>query len=57
MPMYDRSQSDGFQVIDEWGTGVGWLAHPNEDGQRVSHAVVGDDGIWVFDPLDAPERR
>lgn len=21
---------------------------------RASHAVIGDDGVWIFDPLDAP---
>jgi hypothetical protein len=35
--------------------GFGWVAYPDEPGRRVSHAVRGaDDGVWVFDPLDAP---
>lgn len=54
MPMYDRNPPAGIQVVDEWDGGVGWLAHPDEDGERISHAVVGNDGIWVFDPLDVP---
>jgi hypothetical protein len=41
-------------VIDRWSSGAGWLAHPDERGGRASHAVKGDDGVWVFDPLDAP---
>lgn len=41
-------------VIDEWADGFGWLAHPEEPARRASHAVRGDDGVWVFDPLDAP---
>lgn len=34
--------------------GVGWIAHPDEDGWRASHAICGKDGVWVIDPLDAP---
>ncbi len=52
--MYARESPTGLQVIDEWADGVGWLAHPEEDGRRASHAVRGDGGVWVFDPLDAP---
>lgn len=55
MPMYDRSDSTGIEVIDRWDNGVGWLAHPDEDAQRASHAIVGDDGVWIFDPLDGPQ--
>lgn len=54
MVMYDRSPSDTIRVVDWWDNGVGWLAHPDEEGDRVSHALVGNDGVWVFDPLDAP---
>lgn len=54
MPMYERSPSTGIEVIDKWDDGFGWLAHPDEDAQRASHAIRGDDGVWVFDPLDGP---
>ena len=54
MPAYERTDSTGHQVIDRWRDGVGWLAHPDEDGRRASHAIAGDDGVWLFDPLDAP---
>jgi hypothetical protein len=54
MPVFDRSASSGIEVIDRWADGVGWMTHPNEDAQRVSHAIRGDDGVWVFDPLDGP---
>lgn len=30
------------------------MAHPNEDGERASHALKGNDGVWVIDPVDAP---
>ena len=54
MPTYERSSSPAVQVIDEGDDAVGWLAHPEEDGQRASHALATRDGVWVIDPLDAP---
>lgn len=66
MPVFDRSDASGLHVIDEWRDGFGWLAHPDEDGERASHAVraaPGTDGddergespdVWVLDPVDAP---
>jgi hypothetical protein len=54
MPMYDRSASADIEVVDEWDHGVGWVAHPDEQSRRASHAIRGDDGVWVFDPLDGP---
>jgi hypothetical protein len=51
---YDRSPSDGYRLVDRWEGGFGWVSHPDEAGTRVSHAVRSADGIWLFDPLDAP---
>lgn len=52
--MYERTASDGIDVVDRWQDGVGWMAHPGEDAERASHAIAGRDGVWVFDPLDGP---
>lgn len=52
--MYDRSDSTGIEVIDRWADGFGWMAHPEERARRASHAIAGEDGVWVFDPLDGP---
>jgi len=54
MPVYERAPATDPAVIDRWEGGVGWLAHPDEEGLRASHAVATDDGVWVLDPLDAP---
>ncbi|WP_255149046.1 hypothetical protein [Halorarius halobius] len=54
MPMYERSASTEIEVIDRWDGGFGWLAHPEERATRASHAIRGEDGVWVFDPLDGP---
>ena len=54
MPAYERSSANAIRIIDRWDDGFGWVAHPDETGQRASHAINGDDGVWVVDPVDAP---
>jgi len=55
VPTYDRSAPTDLREVDRWDGGVGWVAHPEEGGGRVSHAVDAEDGgVWVLDPLDAP---
>lgn len=55
MSMYRRDGTDGYRVVDRWHRGVGWQAHPDEDGLRTSHAIADPDGgVWLVDPLDAP---
>ncbi|WP_181686099.1 hypothetical protein [Halorhabdus salina] len=54
MPIYDRGEATDPRIVDRFDAGVGWIAHPDERGERASHAVRGDDGVWLFDPLDAP---
>lgn len=39
--------------VVEWAGGVSWVV-TGETGRRASHAIVGDDGVWLFDPLDVP---
>ncbi|WP_439027393.1 hypothetical protein [Haloarchaeobius sp. DT45] len=56
MPVYDRRHATDYAVVDEFDGGVGWLAHPDEEGQRTSHAIRGEEGrVWLFDPIDAAE--
>ena len=50
----DDSRTE-LQVIDRFDGGVGWLASPNEEMQRASHALESDGEVWVFDPVDADE--
>lgn len=54
MPVYDRSTPTAPSVVDRFARGVSWMVHPDERGRRTSHAVRAPDGIWLFDPLDAP---
>ncbi|PGF16592.1 hypothetical protein CP556_10990 [Natrinema sp. CBA1119] len=53
--MFDRGESAGAQICTDWSDGVSWMAHPEEGGQRVSHAIRTADGVWLLDPLDAPD--
>ena len=53
MPM-KASGVGSVNEIDRWEGGAGWIAHPEEELQRASHALAGEDGVWVLDPVDAP---
>ncbi|MFB6186007.1 MAG: hypothetical protein ABEI86_03965 [Halobacteriaceae archaeon] len=37
--------------IDEWHSGFGWIAYPDELIQRASHGLIHNGGIWLIDPL------
>lgn len=62
MPMKASGPPTGYERIDEWEGGVGWIAHPDESMQRASHALCVDrtddeaapPDAWVIDPLRAP---
>lgn len=43
----------GIGAVTEWGGGFSWIAHPEEEAERASHALATDDGVWVIDPVDA----
>ncbi|MFC7077124.1 hypothetical protein [Haloarcula halophila] len=56
MPMYARDEATEPRIVDRFPDGVGWQAHPEEGGCRTSHAIRDDDGgVWLLDPLDAPD--
>ena len=57
MVIYERTSSTEIEIIDRWENGFGWIAHPDEDTRRVSHAMRGRDGVYLFDPLDGPGLR
>ena len=50
---YDRGPPEAAERVAEWDGGVSWIAHPDERGQRASHAIETDEGLWLVDPLDA----
>lgn len=46
------SGAGDLAVVDEFDGGVGWIAYRGEKMRRASHALEGDDGLWVVDPVD-----
>jgi hypothetical protein len=40
--------------VDEFDGGFGWQTAEPEFLERTSHAVLGDEGVWLFDVLDVP---
>ncbi len=42
-----------YREIDRFDGGVGWIAHPEEQMQRASHALEIDGECWIIDPVDA----
>ncbi|MFB6074020.1 MAG: hypothetical protein ABEJ89_03315 [Haloarculaceae archaeon] len=55
MPLKATGPATEPREIDRWEGGVGWIAHPEEDIQRASHALVVDGDVWVIDPVDTPD--
>lgn len=53
MPLKHHGPGDEPTVVERWEGGLTWMAHPTEDMQRASHALVAPDGVWLVDPLDA----
>lgn len=53
--MADEDSQDESTVgaVTEWTGGFSWIADPEEDGQRASHALETEAGVWVVDPVDA----
>lgn len=42
-----------LKAVDEWTGGISWIAHPDEQARRASHALRTDAGVWLVDPVDA----
>lgn len=55
MPMKGSGPAADWREIDRFDDGVGWMAHPEEEMQRASHALIEDDEVWLVDPVDVPD--
>lgn len=49
----DTQERPILREVTEWPGGISWIAYPDERGQRASHALVTEAGVWVVDPVDA----
>lgn len=47
--------AEEISVIKRWDGGLTWMAHPEAQMQRASHALVVDDDVWLVDPLDGAD--
>lgn len=52
MPFRITEPAEEVTVIERWDHGMTWMAHPEAQMQRASHALVVDDDVWLVDPLD-----
>ncbi|PSQ42879.1 hypothetical protein BRD07_02790 [Halobacteriales archaeon QS_9_68_42] len=53
MPAKVTERATGFEEIDRFDGGVGWIAHPEETMERAGHALATAAGVWLVDPVDA----
>lgn len=49
----DADEQPTLASVTEWPGGFTWVANPDEDAERASHALETDAGVWVVDPVDA----
>lgn len=54
MPIFAEGPAENPEFARH-GDVLEWLAHPEEPGRRASHAIPGEDGLWVLDPIDVPD--
>jgi len=50
--MKGSGQSTSWREINRWDGGTSWIAFPDEEMQRASHALVSDGDVWLVDPVD-----
>jgi hypothetical protein len=55
MPMKQGGEARDARRTLEFDGGFSWIAFPEEEMQRASHALVSGDGVWLIDPVDAPD--
>ncbi len=53
MPDDDADERPALEAVTEWLGGISWIADPDENAQRASHALATDAGVWIVDPVDA----
>lgn len=53
MPLKNDDPGEQVNVVERWEDGLTWMAHPDAQMQRASHAPTVEGDVWLFDPLDA----
>ncbi len=47
--------AEEITVVKRWENGFTWMAHPEAQMQRASHALENDGDVWLVDPLDGDD--
>ncbi|WP_122091036.1 hypothetical protein [Halalkalicoccus subterraneus] len=55
MPMKQGGEARDARRVAEFDGGFSWIAFPEENMRRTSHALVSDEEVWLVDPVDTPE--
>ncbi len=55
MPMKQGGEARDARRVVGFDGGFSWIAYPEEDMKRASHALVSDGEVWLVDPVDTPE--
>lgn len=55
MPFRITDPAEDVTVVRRWEHGRTWMAHPEAQMQRASHALVANGEVWLVDPLDAAD--
>jgi len=55
MPMKGSGTAESYEVVRDDADGFGWIAYPDEEMQRASHAFTTDEGVYVVDPVEFPD--
>jgi len=50
--MKGSGRSSSWREIDQFEGGTGWIAYPDEEMERASHALISDGDVWLVDPVD-----
>jgi len=53
--MKGSGRSTSWREINRWDGGTSWLAYPDEEMERASHALVTDGDVWLVDPVDVED--
>lgn len=55
MPMKQGGEARDAHRVVEFDGGFSWIAYPEEEMQRTSHALAENGAVWLIDPVDTPD--
>ncbi|WP_331233133.1 hypothetical protein [Natronorarus salvus] len=55
MTLKGNGRASESRTVNRFDGGASWIAFPDEEMQRASHALVTETGVFVVDPVDTTE--